>query len=200
MGLFGGSAVKHRFQKGVIGGAALADFEGLMPFLNTSNWSITSEGAQCTDVSTGAALLATFGAGSKFRHWRATADMKFLAATAQGSEDLALVCNWASNQTGSPRDYIMARLNAGNFRISQIKDGSATTKGTAQAKVVAQGTLFKVEFWRDLTVVKARIDGGTWIEGTVLEADVPYAGSFGFRSGFGAASTVCVRAFDLECW
>jgi hypothetical protein len=192
---FFGSGRKHS----IIKPAVLADYDQIQVFLNTSGFAFdATNGLQVATPASSAGLITL---GGHFRNLRMVAELAFLSGTNAGAEDIAIVLNWNGNSTPGGRNYIMARQINGEFRITRVSNGSGATVGTGQTKSLAQGTFATFEIIRKKTSIQARIDGGAWITGTILESSVPYEGCFGFRTSFGGSnSTFAMRSFTCEAW
>lgn len=186
---------KARFTKGSVA-SPIADMKGIQTILNVGAWANDADGVG-TVTSASSGLM--FSMGGAFPNLHMIADLKFITPTIQGGEDICAVLHWGSNVNAADRNYVLIQQASGVFRIRKVVGGVVTTLATV-AHVASQNTWYQFEAYRLRETVRARINAGAWLEATCLEADVPYMGNFGIRTGLTNSSTIKNRLVELEAW
>ena len=130
-----------------------------------------------------------------FDDQRILADMKYVAPTAAGSEEIGCILRCLSFDSPNA-SYYYARADAGNARITKVIDGTFTTL-TSTAFVLPQDEVLTIDFTVVGTLLEASFTAAT--PGTVNlstnDSDIPGGGLPGCRS---QSSTIWVRNALVE--
>lgn len=183
---------QYEYQE-VVKAETIGDWGLLQPIINTAGWALTANGAE---VATPAASIALALAGGAWRRVGMIAAVKFISPTIAGGEDISIMLNVYSNFVAAVRHHVLVSLRQGQLRIDKVV-GDARTQLAATPFTLAQNTWANLEAERNGTAVRARVDGGAWLDTTVSESDVPLQGVFGLRCGRVVTSSFACKGFTM---
>lgn len=151
-----------------------------------------SDGVGSTD-ETNTALFINAGG---FDDQKVIADLKFVAPTVAGGEEVGVLLRCSSLENPG-NSYYYARVDAGVAKITRVLEGSFSTL-TSSAFALAQDTIVTITFSIVGTALSATFDAGgspATVNLATTDDQVPSGGIMGFRSG---GSTIYCSAITFE--
>lgn len=164
----------------------------LIEKLNTSNIGFdVAEGYGADDGASTAALIAMGG----FPDQKIVAQLKYVAPTAQGSEDIGVILRCTSMDSPDIA-YYYCRVDGGTAKITRVTSSFTTLASAAFA--LPQDTLVEITAQVVGDQITATFDAGgspATVQLNATDSAIPARGVMGFRS---LSSTIWCPAFALE--